>query len=205
MYRKNDWQQFRTTMISYCRFLGRPLTVSPRDTGVGRRTCRRVGEELMPLTCHKKRPRMSVHEVPNLKVGWVTDIPDCLSVTLHPFVGPWPLFQFLDLFTKSVGLLGRVISPSQGRYLHTEQHKLNKRTQTSMLWFGSEPTIPVFERATEGSCLRRCGHCDRHSGMRCSRYSSATTVEHCQWNRFWPPNPIVTYSPLMVIFHLIRR
>jgi hypothetical protein len=41
-------------------------------------------------------------------------------MALQPFVGPWPLFQFLDLFTQSVGLLGRGISPSQGRYLHTE-------------------------------------------------------------------------------------
>jgi hypothetical protein len=38
-------------------------------------------------------------------------------------------FQFLR---QSVGLFGRGISSSQGRYLHTEQHKQNKRTQTSM-------------------------------------------------------------------------
>jgi hypothetical protein len=31
-------------------------------------------------------------------------------------------FNFL-IYTQSVGLLGRGISPSQGRYLHTEQHK----------------------------------------------------------------------------------
>jgi hypothetical protein len=43
-----------------------------------------------------------------------------LSRALQPFVGP---FQFIDLFTQSVGLLGRGISPSEGRYLHTEQHK----------------------------------------------------------------------------------
>jgi hypothetical protein len=43
-----------------------------------------------------------------------------LSMALQPFVGPWPLFQFLDLFTQTAGLLGRVISPLQGRYLHTE-------------------------------------------------------------------------------------
>jgi polyferredoxin len=46
-----------------------------------------------------------------------------LSVALQLFVLPWPLFQFLNLFTPSVGLLGRGIRPSQGRYLHTEQHK----------------------------------------------------------------------------------
>jgi hypothetical protein len=35
-------------------------------------------------------------------------------MALQLFVGPWPfLFQFLDLFTQSVGLLGRGISQSQ--------------------------------------------------------------------------------------------
>jgi hypothetical protein len=46
-----------------------------------------------------------------------------LSNSLEPFVGPRPLFQFLSLFTQSTGLLGRGISQSQGRYLHTDQHK----------------------------------------------------------------------------------
>jgi hypothetical protein len=32
------------------------------------------------------------------------------------------VFSFL-IYTQSVGLLGRGISPSQGLYLHTEQHK----------------------------------------------------------------------------------
>jgi hypothetical protein len=41
-------------------------------------------------------------------------------MAVQHFVGPWPLFQFLDLFTQPVGLLGRGISPSQGRYLHTQ-------------------------------------------------------------------------------------
>jgi hypothetical protein len=62
----------------------------------------------------------------------------CLSMGLQ-------LFQFLDLFTQSVGLLGRGISPSQGRYLHTGQHKQNKRTQTFMPQVEFEPTIPLFE------------------------------------------------------------
>jgi hypothetical protein len=30
-----------------------------------------------------------------------------LSMALQPFVGLWPLFPFLDLFTQSVGLPGR--------------------------------------------------------------------------------------------------
>jgi hypothetical protein len=46
-----------------------------------------------------------------------------MSMALQPFVGPWPHIQILDLFTHLLGLLGRGISQSQGRYLHTGQHK----------------------------------------------------------------------------------
>jgi hypothetical protein len=72
-------------------------------------------------------------------------------MALQPFVRPWPLFQFLELFTQLVGLLGRGISPSQGRYLHTAQHSTaqtqNKSTHTSMPRVGFEFMISVFERA----------------------------------------------------------
>jgi hypothetical protein len=40
--------------------------------------------------------------------------------------GPWPLCQLLN--PTHTGLLGRGISLSRGRYLHTEEHKQNKRT-----------------------------------------------------------------------------
>jgi hypothetical protein len=56
------------------------------------------------------------------------------------------LGRFFSLFLIYT-LLGRGISPSQGRYLHTEKHKHNKRTQISMSLVGFEPTIPLFERA----------------------------------------------------------
>jgi hypothetical protein len=47
---------------------------------------------------------------------------------------------------------GRGISLSQGRYLHTGQHK---HTQTSMPQVGFEPTIPVFEWAKTVHALDR--------------------------------------------------
>jgi hypothetical protein len=75
-----------------------------------------------------------------------------IIMTLQSFVGPWPLFQFL---TQSVGHLGRGISTSQGFYLHTKQHKQNKRTQTFTPWVGFEPTIPGFERAKAVYALDR--------------------------------------------------
>jgi hypothetical protein len=41
-------------------------------------------------------------------------------MALQLFVGPWPLLQFRNLFlTQTIGLIGRVISPWQGHYLHT--------------------------------------------------------------------------------------
>jgi hypothetical protein len=72
----------------------------------------------------------------------------CLSIYgSTTLLGPWLVFQFLDLFTQSVGLFGQGISPSQGGYLHTGQYKQNKRTQKSMPQVGFELTIPVFGQA----------------------------------------------------------
>jgi FAD synthase len=59
--------------------------------------------------------------------------------------------QFLNL-RYSVEFLGRVISPSQGRYLTRTQ---NKHEQTYMPSVGFEPTIPAFERAKTVHALDR--------------------------------------------------
>jgi hypothetical protein len=55
-------------------------------------------------------------------------------------------FSFL-IYIQSVGFLGRKISPSQGRYLHTEQHKhiINVHRYPCLHW--DSTTIPVFELA----------------------------------------------------------
>jgi hypothetical protein len=84
-------------------------------------------------------------------------------MTLQPFVGPWPLFQFLYLFIQTVGLLGRGISPSQGRYLCIGQHKHRTkqiRTQDPSVWVGEDR-----------SCRRPRGHCDRQWMFWCNRMS----------------------------------
>jgi hypothetical protein len=49
-------------------------------------------------------------------------------------------------YRQPVGLLGRVISPSQGGYLHWKIQTQQKRRLTSMPRVGFEPTIPVSER-----------------------------------------------------------
>jgi hypothetical protein len=69
----------------------------------------------------------------------------------------WALadFSVLYFYRQSVGLLGRGIIQSQGRYLHTEQHKHRINAQTSMPRAGFEPTIPEFERAIMVHALER--------------------------------------------------
>jgi hypothetical protein len=72
--------------------------------------------------------------------------PVCLPVSTA-LVDLGRLFSIL-IYTQSVGLLGHRISPSQGRCLHTEQHKhrINARKHPCLEW-DSNLTIPAFERA----------------------------------------------------------
>jgi hypothetical protein len=79
----------------------------------------------------------------------VSSIHYIFSLALQP---PWALassFSFM-IILQTVGLLGRVISSSQGRYLNTGQqkHRINTNThQTSMPCVVFEPTIPASRRA----------------------------------------------------------
>jgi hypothetical protein len=79
-----------------------------------------------------------------------------------PYLGPGLFFSLVIFFTHTVGLLGRVISPSQGRYLHAEQHKriINAHTDIHALSriLTHDPNVRESE---ECSCLRPRGHCDR--------------------------------------------
>jgi hypothetical protein len=58
------------------------------------------------------------------------------------------LFIFVIFFTKTVGLLGRGINPSQGRCLHTEQHKhrLNAHTHKFVDWDSNSRSQCLSER-----------------------------------------------------------
>jgi hypothetical protein len=68
-------------------------------------------------------------------------------------------FSFL-IYTQSVGLLGRRISPSQGRYLH-------RTTQTELTYTdihassGIRTHDPSVRAVEDGLYLRPRGHCDR--------------------------------------------
>jgi hypothetical protein len=73
-------------------------------------------------------------------------------------LGPGLCFSLSWSFSLTVGLIGRVISSSQGLYLNTGQHKQRINTythQTSMPCVGFEPTIPASERAKTVHALDR--------------------------------------------------
>jgi hypothetical protein len=79
------------------------------------------------------------------------------AMALQPFVGPWPHISVSkSIFTQTVGLLGRVISQSQGLYLYTGQHKHRINAYTNIhASVGFEPTIPGSERAKTVHALDR--------------------------------------------------
>jgi hypothetical protein len=87
--------------------------------------------------------------------------------TAHGNLGRF--FSFL-IYTESVGLLGRGISPSQGRYAHTEQHKhrINTINTDIQALSGFRIHDPSVRAGDDGSCLRLrpSGQCDRHEHAR---------------------------------------
>jgi hypothetical protein len=80
-----------------------------------------------------------------------------ISMALQPFVRPWPLFQFFNLYT--VGRTPWTGDQPVARPL--PKHRLNAQ---SMPRVGLETTTPVFERAKTVHALdRAAGHYDRPS------------------------------------------
>jgi hypothetical protein len=78
-----------------------------------------------------------------------------LSMALQPFVGPWPLFSFLILYT--IGRIHWTEDQTVVRPLpiHRTTQTQNKRTQTSVPRVGFEPTTQVLERAKTVHALGR--------------------------------------------------
>jgi hypothetical protein len=87
------------------------------------------------------------------------------SMALQHFVGPGLSLNFVIIFTYTIWLLGRVISLSQGRYLHTGQHKhrINARTDIHAL-SGIRNHNHSVRASEDGSCLRPRDHCDSLAG-----------------------------------------
>jgi hypothetical protein len=61
----------------------------------------------------------------------------------------------MDIHRQLEGLLGRMISPSQGRNLHRTTQTQKRRGQTTTPQVGFEPTTPVFKPAKTFHALGR--------------------------------------------------
>jgi hypothetical protein len=70
--------------------------------------------------------------------------------------GLWLLFSRFLIYTRSVGLLGRGISPSQGRYLDTEQTHMDINASNEI-----RTHDPSARMGEDGSFLIPRVHCDR--------------------------------------------
>jgi hypothetical protein len=75
------------------------------------------------------------------------------------------LIQFRNYFSQTAGLLGRGISPSQGRYLNTGQHKhrINTYTLNIHALIGIRTQDPSVRASEDSSWLRPRGNCDRQA------------------------------------------
>jgi hypothetical protein len=88
----------------------------------------------------------------------------CVSLCIYgstTHCGHWLLFQFFNLYTQSVGPLGGGISPSQGRYPYTQEHKHRIKTHIHQASGGIRTQDPSVSAGEDSSCLRPRGHCDR--------------------------------------------
>jgi hypothetical protein len=86
------------------------------------------------------------------------------TMALPAYSGPRPLIQFRNHFSQTVGLLGRVISPLQGRYLltgqHTHTHRINAHTNIHAM-NGIRTHDPRVRSREDSSYLRPRGYCDQ--------------------------------------------
>jgi hypothetical protein len=86
-----------------------------------------------------------------------------LLMTLPAHSGSSPLIQFRNNFSQTVGLLGRVSNPSQGRYLNTGQqkHRKNAHTPNIRALSGIRTHDPSVRASEDSSCFSPRGYCDR--------------------------------------------
>jgi hypothetical protein len=92
-------------------------------------------------------------------------------MAVQPFIGPWPLFSFLILYT--VGRTPWTVDQPVARPLptHRTTQTQNKRTQTSMLCVGFETRSPMFERAKTVHALdRSAAVIDPYYYYRCNNF-----------------------------------
>jgi hypothetical protein len=106
---------------------------------------------------------------------WTTKWIFFLQCLFQPVQGPGLLFSSVIIF-QTVGLLGRVISSSQSRYLHRTIQTQNKRIHTPHIHalIGIRTHDPSVRASEDSSCLRPRGYCDGHTMEYTRKYTSST-------------------------------
>jgi hypothetical protein len=95
-----------------------------------------------------------------------------------PLLGPDFFFSFVILFTQTVGLLGRVISPLQSCYIHTGKHKHRINALTVIHGLnGIRTHDPSVRESEDNLWLRPCGHRDRLPILLLVLYVNITKIE----------------------------
>jgi hypothetical protein len=120
----------------------------------------------------------SVRRSPNWSLHFLSSIHSFINQWHYStLLGPDPPLSFTISFIHMVGLLRRVISPSQGRYIDTGEHKhrINAHTDIHALCGirTHDPRVPASE---DSSYLRPRGHCDRISSSLLSKILYAYPV-----------------------------
>jgi hypothetical protein len=126
--------------------------------------------------------KLNPHTDKQTKIWWGAVVSLYFLMALPANSGSRSFIQSVIIFSQTVGLLGRVISPSQGRYLNTGEHKqrINAYTyQTSMSWAGFEPTILASERAKTIHAL----DCARLVSRSKSSELGQASVTSLKWNQ----------------------
>jgi hypothetical protein len=115
------------------------------------------------FVCRHVTGDLSIHPSTYVSIYLSIHLSIYLPMVVQPFIGPWPLFQFIDFYTvgKTPWTGGQQVArPLSSRRTPQPQ---NKRTQRSICQAGFEPMIPVPERTkTVHVSDRAAGHCDRH-------------------------------------------
>jgi hypothetical protein len=88
----------------------------------------------------------------------------CVQAWLYKhLLGPGLFFCFVIFFIQALGHLGRVISPSQGRYLQAGHHKHRINAHTDIhdfSWIRAHD--PSFWEREDSPCFRQSGHTEEY-------------------------------------------
>jgi hypothetical protein len=100
-------------------------------------------------------------------------------MVLQPFVGPWPFFSFLILFTVDRSPWTGDQPVARPLPTHRTTQTQNKHTQTCMPRVGFEPTTPEFERVERVHALDRAaiviGQCTEYKHINPNPAASGNT------------------------------